>query len=82
MYAADHISAVRRNFESRAMPETEKPPAGPVDIYYSSLLCRSRIPWIPMSNAIKSIERTSLRNIRSGHPPLHNANAISGYPKK
>jgi len=33
MYAADHISAVRRNFESRAMPETEKPPAGPVDIY-------------------------------------------------
>lgn len=36
MYAADHISAVRRNFESRAMPETEKPPAGPVDIYFDS----------------------------------------------
>ena len=47
---------------------------------YSSLLCRSRIPWIPMSSAIKSIERTSLRYIRSGYPPWHNANAISGYP--
>lgn len=33
MYAIDHISAVRYNFESRAMPETEKPPARPVDIY-------------------------------------------------
>jgi len=33
MYATDHISAVRRNFDSRAMLETEKPPAGPVDIY-------------------------------------------------
>ena len=33
MYAADHISAVRRNFESRAMPETEKPSAWPADIY-------------------------------------------------
>lgn len=31
--AADHISAVKRSFESRAMPETEKPPARLVDIY-------------------------------------------------
>jgi len=30
---ADHIYAVRRSFESRAMPETEKLPAKPVDIY-------------------------------------------------
>jgi hypothetical protein len=33
MYATDHISAVRHNFESMAMPKTEKPPARPVDIY-------------------------------------------------
>lgn len=33
MLAADHISAVKRSFESRAMPETEKPPARLVDIY-------------------------------------------------
>ena len=38
MYAADHISAVRRNFESRAMPETEKPPAGQVVIYSRTVL--------------------------------------------
>ena len=35
MLAADHISAVKRSFESRAMPETEKPPARLVDIYYT-----------------------------------------------
>lgn len=33
MLAAGHISAVKRSFESRAMPETEKPPARLVDIY-------------------------------------------------
>lgn len=33
MLATDHISAVKRSFESRAMPETEKPPARLVDIY-------------------------------------------------
>ena len=37
MLAADHISAVKRSFESRAMPETEKPPARLVDIYYIGL---------------------------------------------
>lgn len=37
MYDAGHISAVRRNFESRAMPEIEKPPARLVDIYYIAL---------------------------------------------
>lgn len=31
MLAADHISAVKRSFESRAMRETEKPPARLVD---------------------------------------------------
>ena len=35
MYAADHNSAVRRNFKSRAMPEKEIPPARLVDIYYT-----------------------------------------------
>lgn len=35
VFVADHFSAVRRNFESRAMPETEYPPAMPVDIYYA-----------------------------------------------
>lgn len=34
MLATDHISAVKRSFESRAMPETEKPLARLVDIYY------------------------------------------------
>ena len=48
MYAADHISAVRRNFESRAMPETEKPPAGPVDIYCIFFL----LVIMPIINAI------------------------------
>lgn len=38
MLAADHISAVKRSFESRAMPETEKPPARLVDIYFASTL--------------------------------------------
>ena len=33
MLVADHSSAVKRSSESRAMPETEKPPARPVDIY-------------------------------------------------
>ncbi len=33
MLAVDHISAVKRSYESRAMPETEKPPARLVDIY-------------------------------------------------
>ena len=33
MYVADHNSAVRRNFKSRAMPEKEIPPARLVDIY-------------------------------------------------
>ena len=33
MYDADNVSAVKRNSESRAMPETEKPPAWLVDIY-------------------------------------------------
>lgn len=37
MLAADHISAVKRSFESRAMPETEKPPARLVDIYFIEL---------------------------------------------
>ena len=31
---AGHFSAVRRSFESRAMPETEKPPAKLVDTYF------------------------------------------------
>ena len=34
MFAADHNSAVRRNFKSRAMPEKEIPPARLVDIYF------------------------------------------------
>ena len=34
MYVADHNSAVRRNFKSRAMPEKEIPPARLVDIYW------------------------------------------------
>ena len=33
MFVADHNSAVRRNFKSRAMPEKEIPPARLVDIY-------------------------------------------------
>ena len=33
MLVADHSSAVKRSSESRTMPETEKPPAKPVDIY-------------------------------------------------
>lgn len=57
MYAADHISAVRRNFESRAMPETEKPPAGPVDIY-SAYKCRNshNNPKIMKENNHESIK--------------------------
>ena len=35
MFVADHNSAVRRNFKSRAMPEKEIPPARLVDIYYT-----------------------------------------------
>ena len=38
MLEADHIYAVRRSFESRAMPETEKLPAKPVDIYSKDYL--------------------------------------------
>ncbi len=34
MQVADHFSAVKRRFESRAMPAYEKPPAKLVDIYY------------------------------------------------
>ena len=34
MFVADHNSAVRRNFKSRAMPEKEIPPARLVDIYF------------------------------------------------
>jgi len=34
MLAADHISAVKRGFKSRAMPEIENPPARPVDCYF------------------------------------------------
>ena len=34
MFVADHFSAVRRNFENMAMPETKKPPARPVEICY------------------------------------------------
>ena len=34
MLVAGHTSALRRRSEIRAMPETEKPPAKPVDIYY------------------------------------------------
>ena len=37
MYVADHNSAVRRNFKSRAMPEKEIPPARLVDIYFHLL---------------------------------------------
>ena len=33
MQVADHFSAVKRRFESRAMPAYEKPPAKLVDIY-------------------------------------------------
>ena len=33
MLVAGHTSALRRRSEIRAMPETEKPPAKPVDIY-------------------------------------------------
>ena len=43
MYDADHISAVRRNFESRAMPEIEKPPARLVDIYYAYLYIKMKL---------------------------------------
>ena len=35
MQVADHFSAVKRRFESRAMPAYEKPPAKLVDIYFS-----------------------------------------------
>ena len=31
---AGHTSALRRRSEIRAMPEIEKPPAKPLDIYY------------------------------------------------
>ena len=34
MQVADHFSAVKRRFESRAMPAYEKPPAKLVDIYF------------------------------------------------
>ena len=34
MQVADHFSAVKRRFESRAMPAYEKPPAKLVDIYW------------------------------------------------
>ena len=34
MQVADHFSAVKRRFESRAMPAYEKPSARLVDIYY------------------------------------------------
>ena len=37
MFVADHNSAVRRNFKSRAMPEKEIPPARLVDIYFHLL---------------------------------------------
>ena len=43
MYDADHISAVRRNFESRAMPEIEKPPARLVDIYLTNFISVSNL---------------------------------------
>ena len=33
MLVAGHTSALRRRSEIRAMPEIEKPPAKPVDIY-------------------------------------------------
>ena len=36
MQVADHFSAVKRRFESRAMPAYEKPPAKLVDIYLVS----------------------------------------------
>ena len=35
MQVADHFSAVKRRFESRAMPAYEKPPAKLVDIYFN-----------------------------------------------
>ena len=35
MQVADHFSAVKRRFESRAMPAYEKPPAKLVDIYFT-----------------------------------------------
>ena len=38
MQVADHFSAVKRRFESRAMPAYEKPPARLVDIYYGPKL--------------------------------------------
>ena len=37
MLVAGHTSALRRRSEIRAMPETEKPPAKPVDIYCLTL---------------------------------------------
>lgn len=42
MQVADHFSAVKRRFESRAMPAYEKPPAKLVDIYYLD----GSFPWI------------------------------------
>ena len=36
MQVADHFSAVKRRFESRAMPAYEKPPAKLVDIYFAT----------------------------------------------
>ena len=41
MQVADHFSAVKRRFESRAMPAYEKPPAKLVDIYLVFIFNRS-----------------------------------------
>lgn len=49
MLVADHISAVKRSFESRAMPETEKPPARLVDIYYEVNTTRYVRGTVPFS---------------------------------
>ena len=38
MQVADHFSAVKRRFESRAMPAYEKPPAKLVDIYLRNII--------------------------------------------
>lgn len=53
MLAADHISAVKRSFESRAMPETEKPPARLVDIY--SMLDHNAVYFVPRPEPFFSI---------------------------
>ena len=52
MLEADHIYAVRRSFESRAMPETEKLLAKPVDIYYELNLKLIHVMAVIMYNKV------------------------------